>query len=70
MGNWTPSIWLPYPESAPFSFPGEKAEVAMAVLPLLSQGKSGMCKHTDFVEFISVSIVLSFEHLKVGMILV
>ena len=35
-----------------------------------SQGKSGMCKHTDFVEFISVSIVLSSEHLKVGMILV
>lgn len=32
---------------------GEKAEVAMAVLPLLLQGKSGMCKHTDFVEFIS-----------------
>ena len=44
--------------------------MAMAVLPLLSQGKSGMCKHTDFVEFISVSIVLSSEHLKVGMILV
>ena len=57
MGNWTPIIWLSYPESAPFSFPGEKAEVAMAVLPLLLQGKSGMCKHTDFVEFISVSII-------------
>ena len=49
MGNWTPIIWLSYPDIAPFSFPGEKAEVAMAVLPLLLQGKSGMCKHTDFV---------------------
>ena len=29
----------------------------MAVLPLLLQGKSGICKHTDFVEFISVSII-------------
>ena len=52
-----PIIWLSYPESAPFSFPGEKAEVAMAVLPLLLQGKSGKCKHIDFVEFISVSII-------------
>jgi len=31
----------------------EKAEVAMAVLSLLLQGKSGVCKWTDFVEFIS-----------------
>ncbi|XP_068747230.1 sterile alpha motif domain-containing protein 3-like isoform X1 [Montipora capricornis] len=31
----------------------EKAEVAMAVLPLLLQAKSGVCSHKDFVEFIS-----------------
>ena len=66
MGNWTPIIWLSYPESAPFSFPGEKAEVAMAVLPLLLQGKSGMCKHTDFVEFISVSIISFIRTFKSG----
>ena len=45
--------------------------MAMAVLPLLLQGKLGVCKHTDFVELISVSInFLSSEHLKVGVILV
>ena len=66
MGNWTPIIWLSYPEIAPFSFPGEKAEVAMAVLPLLLQGKSGMCKHTDFVEFISVSIISFIRTFKSG----
>lgn len=31
----------------------EKAEVAMAVLPLLLQAKAGVCSHKDFVEFIS-----------------
>ena len=66
MGNWTPIIWLSYPEIAPFSFPGEKAEVAMALLPLLLQGKSGMCKHTDFVEFISVSIISFIRTFKSG----
>lgn len=34
----------------------EKAEVAMAVLPLMLQAKTGACQHEDFVEFISVSI--------------
>ena len=43
--------------SVPFSFPGDKAAVAMVVLLLLLQGKSGVCKCTDFVEFISVSII-------------
>ena len=54
--------------SVPPSFPGEKAEAAMAVLPLLLQGKLGVCKCTDFVEFISVVLYLSSEHLKVGVI--
>ena len=31
----------------------------MAVLPFLLQAKAGACQHTDFVEFISVSITLS-----------
>ena len=43
--------------SFPFSFPGDKAAVAMVVLLLLLQGKSGVCKCPDFVEFISVSII-------------
>ena len=51
--DFSPDLTL----SVPFSFPGEKAEVAMAVLPLLLQGKSEVCKCTDFVEFISVSII-------------
>ena len=38
----------------------------MAVLPLLLQGKSGMCKHTDFVEFISVSIISFMRTFKSG----
>ena len=30
-------------------FPDEKAEVAMAVLPLLLQAKAGVCTHKHFL---------------------
>lgn len=39
-----------------FEILAEKAEVAMAVLPLTLQARTGACQHEDFVEFISVSI--------------
>lgn len=39
-----------------FEILAEKAEVAMAVLPLMLQARTGACQHEDFVEFISVSI--------------
>ena len=37
-----------------FSWWGEKAEVTVAVLSFLITGK--VCKHTDFVKFISVYV--------------
>ena len=39
-----------------FEILAEKAEVAMAVLPLMLQARTGACQHEDFVKFISVSI--------------
>ena len=36
----------------------EKAEVAMAVLPFVIQPRAGTCNHKDFLEFISVSVVI------------
>ena len=38
-----------------FSVSGEKAEVTIAILPLLL-AKAVICKHKEFVEFISVSV--------------
>ena len=40
--------------------------MAMAVMPLLLLGKSGVCKCTDFVEFISVSIISFIRTFKSG----
>ena len=43
-------------------FPDEKAEVAMAVLPLLLQAKAGVCSHKHFfVEFLSVNFYNSLK---------
>ena len=39
-----------------FEILAEKAEVAMAVLPLILEARTGACQHEDFVEFISVNI--------------
>ena len=36
----------------------EKAEVAMAILPFVIQPSAGTCNHKDFLEFISISVVI------------
>lgn len=50
-----------------------KAEVVMAVLTFLMQGKSGLCKHTDFVELIppvSLMLVCFISKLRMRLILI
>ena len=47
-------------ETAPFLFPDEIAEVAMAILPFLfkSSAKDGLCKQRAFLHFLPVSTVI------------